>query len=190
MARARRKTATQIAASKRNLIKARQARSAKAKYDHLPPGTYLIGAKAKTRRNMGAVGTIAKAELKSTVRKVAPKPVGTTQSTRTTAGTYEKQLIAKLDKVIAKRNASKAWPVKENVSVAPKSLKGTKVRVKLPVRSTSAAKALAGPTIKFHPYTGKPYDLRNIKGHKEIPLIGRRKADAWLKANTIKKRAK
>ena len=37
---ARRKTATQIAASKRNLIKARQARSAKAKYGDLPAGTY------------------------------------------------------------------------------------------------------------------------------------------------------
>lgn len=121
---ARRKTATQIAASKRNLIKARQARSAKAKYGDLPAGTYLIGAKAKVRRNFGAQGTISKA-------------------------------------------------------VIPQSSMGKVIRKQLPVKSVPAIKAIAGPTIKFHPYTGKPYDTRKTGG-KELPLIGRAGADYAL----------
>ena len=104
------KTAAQIAASKRNLEKARAAR----KYGHLSPGTYLV-------KNDGSVN------------KVTVKP--------------------------------------------KKALTGKAVR-----------KTITGPTIKFHPYTGKPYDLRNIKGGKKIPLIGLEKANKWLKANTIKRK--
>lgn len=114
-----RKTPAQIAASKRNLEKARAARKSAAntaKYGHLAPGTYIIG-------NDGSV--------------------------------------------------------KRSRSAAPKVLVGKAIRKALPP---------SGPTIKFHPYTGKPYDLRDIKGGKEIPLIGLKEANKWLKANTISRR--
>lgn len=117
------KTAAQIAASKRNLEKARAARQ----YGHLSPGTYIIG-------NDGVTRKISK-----------PKPV----SVKT----------------------------KKSVSIKlPKPLTGNAIRKQLP-----------GVNIKFHPYTGKPYDLRDTGG-KEIPLIGLKGANEWLKANTTRRR--
>lgn len=77
----------------------------------------------------------------------------------------------------------------ETLKIAPKS-RESKTNIAPPkvLTGKTIRKSLPGPTIKYHPYTGKPYDLRNIKGGKEIPLIGLRGANAWLKANTIRRR--
>jgi len=131
------KTPAQIAASKRNLEKARAARQ----YGHLSPGTYII------KNN----GSIIKQSVKTSKQ---PKPI----------------------KVKVKT------PAQKSVS---KPLVGNKIRASL-----SVAKKGYDPDIKYHPYTGKPYNLRDIKGHRQIPLIGLKGANEWLKANTIRRNKK
>jgi len=123
MPKRRVRTAAQIAASRRNLEKARAARQ----YDHLAPGTYIIGNDGVTKR------VVSKPTSKPSVKFIKPKSV--------------------------KKSPSKA-------------LVGNVIH-----------KKLSGSNIKFHPYTGKPYDL-NDTGGKEIPLIGLRGANKWLRENT------